>query len=304
MDLAIVGLGKMGASISLRLLRGGHRVVVYDVDALSIEPLVKHGAEGARSLEDVVSKLPPPARVWVMVPSGDATQQTLDTLAGLMKPGDILVDGGNTHYKQSVARGQALAAQGVHFLDVGTSGGVWGLENGYSLMIGGTDSAVGALEPVFKTLAPAPDQGWGHVGPSGAGHFVKMVHNGIEYGAMQAFAEGFALLHKKNDLTVDLSQVAQIWQHGSVVRSWLLDLAAAALKDDPGLEKIAPHVADSGEGRWMVAEAIEQDVAAPVITLALLQRIRSRETLGFSDRLLAALRQQFGGHAVKPPDME
>jgi 6-phosphogluconate dehydrogenase len=237
-----------------------------------------------------------------MVPAGDATAHTLQQLASLFEAGDILIDGGNSNYRDTQTRAAELAAHGIRLIDVGTSGGIWGLAEGYSLMVGGDGDAVDRLRPLFETLAPAADRGWGHVGPTGAGHFVKMIHNGIEYGMMQAYAEGFAVMNRKTELQLDLAQVAGIWQHGSVVRSWLLDLIERALSENGDLAGIAPWVADSGEGRWTVAEAIALDVPAPVMTLALLQRLRSRETDSFGDRLLAAMRQQFGGHAVRTAD--
>jgi 6-phosphogluconate dehydrogenase len=234
-----------------------------------------------------------------MVPAGEPTEATVTALGDRLSHGDIVIDGGNSNYKDSIRRASVLAERGIHFLDVGTSGGIWGLAEGYSLMIGGNASAVMKLRPIFETLAPAPDRGWGHVGPSGAGHFVKMVHNGIEYGLMEAYAEGFSILRHKTEFDLDLPAVAELWRHGSVVRSWLLDLTARALAEDPSLKGVAPYVSDSGEGRWTVSEAIDLDVPAPVITLALIQRLRSRDEESFADRLLAALRNQFGGHAVK-----
>jgi 6-phosphogluconate dehydrogenase len=299
MRLGMVGLGRMGANMAARLLRGGHEIVAHDVDPAAVDAAAALGAERATSLEAVVAMLDAPRAVWVMVPAGAATEDTLRAIVRLLEPGDTLVDGGNSHYPDTQRLAVELATHGVHMVDVGTSGGVWGLEEGYSMMVGGDDVAIERLRPVLETLAPAADRGWGRVGPHGAGHFVKMIHNGIEYGMMQAFAEGFALMQKKAELELDLAQVAGIWQHGSVVRSWLLDLTARALAEDGTLDGIAPWVGDSGEGRWTVAEAIELEVAAPVITLALLQRLRSRDADSFGDRLLAALRQQFGGHAIR-----
>ena len=277
MQIGMVGLGRMGANMTQRLVRGGHEVVAFDRNAQAIADAATHGATASRSLDDIVAQLAAPRAVWVMVPSGDATEQTLTELARRLAPGDVVIDGGNSNYQDTMRRGRMLAEHGVHLVDAGTSGGVWGLAEGYALMIGGEDAAVARLRPIFETLAPAPDRGWGHVGPSGSGHFTKMVHNGIEYGMMQAFAEGFAIMHKKEEFALDLAQVAEIWRHGSVVRSWLLDLTARALAEDASLEKIAPYVSDSGEGRWTVAEAVALDVSAPVITLALLQRLRSRD---------------------------
>jgi 6-phosphogluconate dehydrogenase len=299
MQLGMIGLGKMGANMTTRLLRGGHDVVAFDRSPDAVKASVAQGARGADSLDGLVKQLTVPRSVWVMVPAGDPTESTVRALAERLEPGDTIIDGGNSNYKESMRRAGMVAERGVHFVDVGTSGGVWGLTEGYSLMVGGPTEAVDRLRPIFETLAPAKDKGWGHVGPSGAGHFTKMVHNGIEYGMMQAYAEGFSILKHKEEFSLDLAQIAELWRTGSVVRSWLLDLTARALGEDQDLSSIAPYVADSGEGRWTVAEAIDLDVSAPVITLALLQRLRSRDAESFSDRLLAALRNQFGGHAVK-----
>ncbi len=298
----MIGLGRMGANMTERLIRGGHRVAAYDRDPKAVERAAGVGATAADSLESLAAALdaPPPQRiVWLMVPAGDPVDQTLDGLLPLLAEGDVVVDGGNSNYKETRRRGARLKEKGLHLLDVGTSGGVWGLEEGYSLMVGGDAEVVDRLRPLFETLAPGPERGWGHVGPGGAGHFVKMIHNGIEYGMMQAFAEGFSILQHKEELGLDLFQIAEIWRHGSVVRSWLLDLTARALEEDPSLSGIAPYVSDSGEGRWTVAEAIELDVPAPVISLSLIQRLRSRDSESYADRLLAAMRNQFGGHAVK-----
>ncbi len=300
MDIAIVGLGKMGGNMARRLLRHGHRVVGYNLTAEITNQLVKEeGLVAAYSLEEVVKLLSPRRTVWVMVPAGDPTETTVMALSDLLTPGDVIIDGGNSNYKESQRRAAATQAKGLHFIDVGTSGGVWGLQEGYSLMIGGHKSVVEHPTPIFATLAPAPDKGWGHVGPAGAGHFVKMVHNGIEYGLMQAFAEGFEIMRAKESLSLDLHQIAEIWRVGSVVRSWLLDLTANALAQDPSLSDIRGWVADSGEGRWTVAEAIDLDVPAPVITLALQARFVSRQDESYAAKLLAAMRNQFGGHAVK-----
>ena len=299
MQIGMVGLGKMGANMTTRLLRGGHQVVVHDQRAEAVQASVDGGATGAASLVELVAQLAAPRAVWVMVPAGDPTESTLFALSGLLGAGDVVIDGGNSNYQDSIRRAAQLAQRGIHFVDAGTSGGVWGLAEGYSLMVGGDAEGVEVVRPALETLAPAPDRGWGHVGPSGAGHFVKMIHNGIEYGMMQAFAEGFSILRHKEELQLDLAQVAEIWRHGSVVRSWLLDLAARALADDAALADIAPVVADSGEGRWTVAEAIALDVPAPVITHALIARLRSRDAESYADRMLAALRNQFGGHAVQ-----
>ncbi|MDZ7631945.1 MAG: decarboxylating 6-phosphogluconate dehydrogenase [Gemmatimonadaceae bacterium] len=299
MQLGMVGLGRMGANMTTRLLRGGHAVAVFDQNAAAVATAAADGAQASESLAALVGHLSAPRAVWVMVPSGAATEETVSALAALLSPGDTIIDGGNSNYKDSVRRGAALAAQGIAFIDAGTSGGVWGLKEGYALMIGGDASAVERLRPIFATLAPAADRGWARVGPSGAGHFTKMIHNGIEYGMMQAYAEGFSILQHKTEMELDLAQIAELWRHGSVVRSWLLDLTALALADNPAMQGIAPYVSDSGEGRWTVAEAIDLDVPAPVITLALLQRLRSRDTESYADRLLAAMRNQFGGHAIK-----
>ena len=299
MKIGMVGLGKMGANMTTRLLRGGHAVVVYDQSADAVQTATKGGAQAGASLEALVGALDAPRAVWVMVPSGDPTEQTVRTLGELLSPGDTIIDGGNSNYKDTIRRGEMLKGKGIAYVDTGTSGGVWGLQEGYALMIGGDDAAVERLRPVFETLAPAKDRGWGHVGPCGSGHFVKMVHNGIEYGLMQAYAEGFSILKHKQEFSLDLAQVAEIWRTGSVVRSWLLDLTARALHENPTMDGIAPWVSDSGEGRWTVSEAVDLDVPAPVITLALIQRLRSRDTESYADRLLAAMRNQFGGHAIK-----
>jgi 6-phosphogluconate dehydrogenase len=299
MELAMVGLGKMGMNMATRLVRGGHRVIGYARTDATVEEAVKLGAEGAHSLEEVVSKLNAPRIVWVMVPAGQVTYDTIEKLSNLLSSGDIVIDGGNSNFKDSVRHAAMLEPKGIDFVDCGTSGGIWGLTEGYSLMIGGQAEVVEKMRPIFETLAPAADKGWGHVGPHGAGHFVKMVHNGIEYGMMQAFAEGYSILKAKKEFELDLAQVSHIWQHGSVVRSWLLDLAARALDEDSTLAEIKPWVADSGEGRWTVFESIDLDVAAPVITLALQMRFLSRDEENFTARMLAALRNQFGGHAVK-----
>jgi len=298
MELAMIGLGRMGANMAERLSRGGHRVHGYDPGEPARRQAAGRGIAIADSLQAAVAALPSPRIVWVMVPAG-VVDDTLDALLPLLSAGDTVIDGGNSNYKETMRRGARLAEAGVHYVDSGTSGGVWGLAEGYSLMIGGDAAAVEALRPVFETLAPAADRGWGHVGPTGAGHFTKMIHNGIEYGMMQAFAEGFAILERKEAFNIDLQQVAEIWRHGSVVRSWLLDLTADALKKNPTLAGIAPYVEDSGEGRWTVAEAIDLDVSAPVITMSLLERLRSREDDSFADKLLAAMRNEFGGHRIK-----
>jgi 6-phosphogluconate dehydrogenase len=299
MELGIIGMGRMGAPMAERLTRGGHRVTGYMRSADGRAPLVKKGIEQATSLANLVAILKSPRVVWLMVPSGDTVDATISELVPQLARGDVIIDGGNSNYKDSQRRGLALTGKGIDYVDCGTSGGVWGLKEGYSMMVGGDAKVIERLRPIFETLAPAADRGWGRVGPSGAGHFTKMIHNGIEYGLMQAYGEGFSIMQHKQEFALDLHQVAEIWRYGSVVRSWLLDLAAAALAENPQLEGIAPYVADSGEGRWTVSEAIDLDVAAPVITLSLLQRLRSRDADSFSDKLLSALRNQFGGHAIK-----
>jgi 6-phosphogluconate dehydrogenase len=299
MQLGMIGLGKMGANMTTRLRRGGHTTVVYDQHSTAVAAAVADGATGAGSLAELVAGLTVPRAVWVMVPSGAPTDATISALTPLLSPGDTIIDGGNSNYKDSIRRGTALQAHGLHFIDAGTSGGVWGLREGYALMLGGDADAIARLRPIFETLAPAADRGWARVGPSGAGHFTKMVHNGIEYGMMQAYAEGFSILEHKTEMSLDLAQIAELWRHGSVVRSWLLDLTQQALAANPTMKGIAPYVSDSGEGRWTVAEAIDLDVPAPVITLSLLQRLRSRDTDSYADKLLSAMRNQFGGHAMK-----
>ena len=300
MELAMIGLGKMGGNMAQRLLKGGHRVVgVNRSQDMTRKLAEEHGLVPAFSNEEAVTSLEQPRTVWVMVPSGAETESVVTELGGLLSPDDTVIDGGNTYYKDDIRRAAALAQKGIHYLDVGTSGGVWGLAEGYSLMIGGSQKVVERLIPIFETLAPETDKGWGLVGPVGAGHFVKMVHNGIEYGLMQAYAEGFEIMHAKKDFSLDLEQITQIWRYGSVVRSWLLDLTGDALAKDQDLGHIKGWVADSGEGRWTVAEAIDLDVPAPVITLSLLQRFMSRQDESYADKLLAAMRNEFGGHAIK-----
>ena len=299
MEIAMVGLGKMGANMATRLLRGGHKVVVYDINESAIQALEEQGAQGARTLDEIAAKLAAPRSVWVMVPSGDITERTILQLSEVLAPGDTIIDGGNSNYKDTQRRAKILQEKGLNFVDVGTSGGIWGLAEGYSMMIGGVAEVVERHRAIFETLSPAPDKGWGYVGPHGAGHFVKMIHNGVEYGLMQAYAEGFEILKAKGELNLDLHQIAEIWRYGSVVRSWLLDLTSNALAEDQDLKEIKAWVADSGEGRWTVFEAVDLDVAAPVITISLQRRLRSRSEAPFSDRLLAAMRNQFGGHAVK-----
>jgi 6-phosphogluconate dehydrogenase len=298
MELGMIGLGRMGAAMTKRLLAAGHSVVAYDQDRAAVERSITDGAVGAVSLDALVSRLTVPRTVWVMVPAGDAVNDTIERLTRLLKADDTLIDGGNSNFRDTLQRAFSVQKSGVHFVDVGTSGGIWGLKEGYCLMIGGDAAVVKRIQPLFESLAPAQDRGWAHVGPVGAGHFTKMIHNGIEYGLMQSYAEGFALLEKNKDFHLDLPKIAEIWRHGSVVRSWLLDLTAQALAENPTLEGIGPSVADSGEGRWMVAEAIAADVPCPVITLSLLERIRSRVQDSYGNRILAVMRNKFGGHAI------
>ncbi|HSH00425.1 MAG TPA: decarboxylating 6-phosphogluconate dehydrogenase [candidate division Zixibacteria bacterium] len=296
MKLGMVGLGKMGANMTRRLVDGGHEVVGYDMNAEHVKAVVAHGASGAESLDHLISQLDERAIVWLMVPAGELTERVLADLSEALKKDDIIIDGGNSNYKDSIRRHGAARGRGLRYIDAGTSGGVWGLELGYCLMVGGDDEPVSHVTPIFEALAPA--DGFAHVGGPGAGHFVKMIHNGIEYGMMQAYAEGFEILNS-SAYDLDLKQIAGVWRHGSVVRSWLLDLLERALEDDPGLEKITGYVNDSGEGRWTVKEAIDLDVPALSLTHALMARFRSRQENTFADRTLAALRNQFGGHAVK-----
>jgi len=299
MQLGLIGLGRMGSAMAQRLLRGKHQVVAYDRSPDPIRQVQRHGAMGAQSLQEMVKQLTPPRAIWTMVPQGEPTESAIASLVPLLSSGDVVIDGGNSYYRDSIRHAVMLKKKEIHFVDVGTSGGIWGLTEGYSLMIGGEADVVQRLQPIFETLAPAPDRGWGHVGPNGAGHFVKMVHNGIEYGLMQAYAEGFAIMKAKKEFQLDLHAIAETWRYGSVVRSWLLDLTAAALSQDQDLKQVKPWVADSGEGRWTVFEAIDLDVSAPVITESVIRRLRSREENPFADKLLAALRQAFGGHTIK-----
>jgi 6-phosphogluconate dehydrogenase len=296
MELGFVGLGRMGGNMVTRLVQGGHRVVAYDRSAGAAALAKASGAETVGTLEELPKALRAPRAVWIMVPAGEPTESTIDTLSGLLARDDVIVDGGNTRWTDDVRRGRALTARGLHYVDAGTSGGVWGLQNGYCLMVGGEPDVIARLAPVFTTLAPP--NGWLHVGGIGAGHYVKMIHNGIEYGMMQAYAEGFELM-SASDYRLDLPAIANLWNQGSVVRSWLLELAADALRADPALAHLKPYVEDSGEGRWTVEDAIDKAVPAPVITAALFARVRSRRDNSFADRLLAALRNQFGGHAVR-----
>jgi 6-phosphogluconate dehydrogenase len=296
MELGFVGLGRMGGSMVTRLVQGGHRVVAYDRSPGAAAQAKASGAEVVATLAELPDALRPPRATWIMVPAGEPTESTIQTLAGVLARDDIVVDGGNTRWTDDVRRGRELAARGLHYVDAGTSGGIWGLENGYCLMVGGEAGAVARLAPVFTTLAPP--NGWLHVGGVGAGHYVKMIHNGIEYGMMQAYAEGFELM-SASEYRLDLAAIAALWNQGSVVRSWLLELAADALRSDPTLAQLKPYVEDSGEGRWTVEDAVQKAVPAPVITAALYARFRSRRENSFADRLLAALRNQFGGHAVR-----
>lgn len=300
MQLAMIGLGKMGANMTRRLCRGGIEVIGFNRSADIIQQLAdEEGMKPASSLADAVSQLAAPRVVWLMLPSGDPTETTLNELVNLLEAGDLVIDGGNSNYHDSQRRGQMLQKHHIGFADVGTSGGVWGLDNGYCLMAGGETKYMHLLEPALKVLAPASDRGWAHVGPVGAGHFSKMIHNGIEYGMMQAFAEGFALLKGKQEFNLDLAQLSELWRHSSVVRSWLLDLMADFLKEDQQLDKIQPFVADSGEGRWTVDEATAQGTPAPVLALALHMRFASQDTTGYGNKLLAMMRNSFGGHAIK-----
>ncbi len=299
MELGMIGLGRMGANMAQRLTRGGHRVVGYDPNADARKRAADSGTEPVATLDELVGKLKAPRAIWLMVPAGDPVDQTIVALLPQLAAGDVIIDGGNSNYKDSMRRAQMLVAKQIPYVDCGTSGGVWGLAEGYSMMVGGDAATVERLRPIFSTLAPAPDQGWGYVGPSGAGHFTKMIHNGVEYGMMQAYAEGFSIMQHKREFNLDLHKVAEIWRYGSVVRSWLLDLASDALGKNPTLEGIAPYVVDSGEGRWTASEAIDLDVPAPIITLSLIERLRSRDSESFTDKLLSAMRNEFGGHAIK-----
>ncbi|MHB1099174.1 MAG: phosphogluconate dehydrogenase (NAD(+)-dependent, decarboxylating) [Burkholderiales bacterium] len=300
MRMGMIGLGKMGGNMATRLRRGGIEVVGYDRSTEVLQKLARdEGVIAADSVPDLVAKLPAPRIVWVMLPSGPVTESQIDEFAQILSKGDIVIDGGNSNYHDSMRRGERLAAQGIGFMDAGTSGGIWGLENGYCLMVGAEPKVASQVEPILKVLAPSPEKGWAHVGPVGSGHYVKMVHNGIEYGMMQALAEGLALMESKQEFSLDLAQISELWRHASVVRSWLLDLTAEALTADRKLENIAPYVADSGEGRWTAIEAIEQGVAAPVLSLALQMRFASQDEEGYGFKLLSLMRNAFGGHAVK-----
>ncbi|MGM0492667.1 MAG: phosphogluconate dehydrogenase (NAD(+)-dependent, decarboxylating) [Armatimonadota bacterium] len=301
MKIGMFGLGKMGANMALRLMRGGHEVSGWSRSQSTVDEAIESGVNPATNdLEKAVSKLEAPRVLWMMVPEGDPVDDMIDRLMPLTDEGDTIIDGGNSRYTDTLRRAEELSAAGYHLVDVGTSGGVWGLEEGYSMMIGGEEEVVGRLRPIFETLAPSADSGWGHMGPTGSGHFVKMVHNGIEYGMMQAYAEGFALMKRKEQFDLDLHQIAETWRFGSVVRSWLLDLIASGLAEEgQELADIAPWVSDSGEGRWTVEEAIDTATNLPVISMALMQRFASRDEEQYANRLLAVMRNQFGGHAVK-----
>ncbi len=299
MEIGMIGLGKMGANMTKRLLQGGHRVVVSDLNQEAVQTAVSAGAGAAKSMADLPHKLSAPRAVWVMVPSGKPTEGVVAALGNILDEGDIVIDGGNSNYKDTLRRGEMLREKGIAYVDVGTSGGVWGLAEGYSMMVGGTETAVNHISPILKTLAPGVAIGWGRVGPSGSGHFVKMIHNGIEYGLMQAYAEGFEIMKAKTEFDLDLHNIAEIWRFGSVVRSGLVDLTAVALQEDQELSNIKSWVSDSGEGRWTVFEAVDLDVPAPVITASLMARFVSRQEASYGAKLLAAMRNQFGGHAVK-----
>ncbi|MFB3145626.1 MAG: phosphogluconate dehydrogenase (NAD(+)-dependent, decarboxylating) [Nitrospirales bacterium] len=296
MEIGFIGLGKMGMNMVTRLRQGDHRVIVFDRSQDLITQAEGTGAVGTSSLQDLISKLAKPRAVWVMVPSGAPTEETIQTLAGLLNPDDVIIDGGNTKFHDDVRRAADLKPKQIHYVDAGTSGGIWGLQIGYCLMVGGDKEIINRLGPIFTTLAP--ENGWAHVGTHGAGHYVKMVHNGIEYSMMQGYAEGFELM-SKSDYNLDLPNIADLWMHGSVVRSWLLELGAGALKDDPKLEGLKGYVQDSGEGRWMLMEALDKDVPVPTLSTAPFTRFRSRQEESFAEKMLAALRNAFGGHSVR-----
>lgn len=302
MKLAMIGLGKMGGNMVRRLAKDGHQLVVFNKTAQTAIELAGEvdNVIAVASLAELIQSLEPPRAIWLMVPHQVVDESIASLLEAGMSKGDVLIDGGNSNFNVSKKRAEELFVQGIHFVDSGTSGGVWGLENGYSIMLGGTDEAIDMIRPAVETLAPAKDKGWGHVGPAGAGHYVKMVHNGIEYGMMQAFAEGFELLEAKKEMQLDLQQISEIWQHGSVVRSWLLDLIADAFSEDDTLSGLSDYVDDSGEGRWTVQDSIELAVPTPVLTLALQMRFRSRQDDAFAGKVLNAMRAGFGGHSIRP----
>ena len=300
MDVGLIGLGRMGGNMAERLIKAGHKIIGYARTKKTVDRFREKGLIGAYSLEDLVKKVSLPRPILMMIPAGESVDRTINALMPYLNEGDVMIDGGNSYYKDTLRRAKVLKNEGISYVDVGTSGGVWGLKEGYSLMVGGEEKVVESLRPIFESLAPAPDKGWGRVGPIGAGHFVKMVHNGVEYGLMQAYAEGFAMIKKKKDFNLDLHQIAEIWRHGSIIRSWLLDQTSDLLAENPSMKGIPPFVEDSGEGRWAVSESIDLDVAAPVITLSLIKRLLSRDKTGYSDQLLAALRNKFGGHPIKP----
>ena len=304
MKLAMIGLGKMGANMVRRLVRDGHEVIAYSrSSSTAIELSKEHeNITAVSSLDELIKALTPPHIIWLMVPHQFVDQSIESLLEAGMQKGDLLIDGGNSNFNLSKQRAKNLQGLGIHFVDSGTSGGIWGLENGYSIMVGGTDEAVSMVRPALESLAPAKDKGWGHVGPAGAGHYVKMVHNGIEYGMMQSFAEGFELLEAKNEMDLDLQQISEIWQHGSVVRSWLLDLMADAFASDKGLSSLSDYVDDSGEGRWTVHDSIDLGIPTPVLTLALQMRFRSRQDPSFAGKVLNAMRAGFGGHSIRPAE--
>ncbi|MBP1771598.1 MAG: 6-phosphogluconate dehydrogenase [Holophagaceae bacterium] len=299
MDIGFIGLGKMGGNMARRLAHSRHRVVGFDPDETTLQELARQGIEPVLSLEALVASLQAPRAIWLMIPAGEPVDRTIRALLPLLAKGDVIVDGGNSHYKDTLRRAAMVQGARIDYVDCGTSGGIWGLTEGYSLMVGGDARVVERLRPVFEALATAGERGWGRVGPSGSGHFTKMIHNGIEYGMMQAYAEGFSLLQHKEAFELDLCQVAGIWRHGSVVRSWLLDLIASALDKNPDMAGVAPYVADSGEGRWTVNEAFDLNVPVPVIAQSVIQRLRSRDPESFSDRLLSSMRNEFGGHPIK-----
>ncbi len=300
MRAAMIGLGKMGANMARRLIQGEHEIIGYNrTGSVTSDLAASDGLIPATSLEELVDKLPSPRILWMMVPAGEPTETMINTLAPMLTRGDILIDGGNSNYKDTLRNGSTLKKKGIHLIDIGTSGGIWGLKEGYSLMVGGEVEAVKVITPLLECLAPDPDLGWGHVGPLGSGHFVKMIHNGIEYGMMQAYAEGFEILKSKEEFSLDLHQISEIWRYGSVIRSWLLDLTAKALEENPNLDGVRGWVADSGEGRWTVFESIDLDIPAPVITAALQARFVSRKEENFAAKILASMRAQFGGHAIK-----